>query len=136
MKTSSLPPSLSEEIVDRYYFPPTGTEASSSGTSTLAEWKKIIDYKLLEWGKKAGTTDVDDLEYPSSQTISLAIQVAEMMVNLNRPAPKTVVLDGDGGLVFSLPFEGEVSRIHFWDDGALEFLRVRDGKVISRKVIS
>lgn len=95
-------------------------------------WQQVIDEKLVEWATNADYFADEEFEGPLPDVVSLAVRFARQLRDSKQPPPHRVVPDADGGIVFEIA-SGEISeKIHFWDDGEVEYMVFRAGKVVER----
>lgn len=95
-------------------------------------WEKIIDHKLIEWGRDSSLLDDEGVDPPTPETIQLAIRLAESLRNKGCTPPDTVVPDPNGGIVFERR-EGDVSEVfQIWETGVIEYFRFRGADLLER----
>ena len=114
---------------------PTGGDPKSPVLSRYDRdvWQQFIHGKLIEWATNAEYFAEEDFEGPSREVASLALRFAQRFRDLNQPSPHRVVPDGDGGIVFEIKNDELSEKIHFWDDGEVEYMVFRAGKVDERQ---
>ncbi|MEZ6133087.1 MAG: hypothetical protein R3C59_30830 [Planctomycetaceae bacterium] len=110
-----------------------GTRPPVLHRSRQRVWQKFIDEKLIEWATNPDYFDNEDFEGPSPEVVSLALRFAQQFRDTDQPPPHRVVPDADGGIVFELTGRELTEKIHFWDNGDVEYLIFRAGKVIERQ---
>lgn len=95
-------------------------------------WQRLIDHKLIEWGRDTSQIDDEDVEPPSAEIIGLAITLAEQLKTQGITPPDSIVFDPNGGIVFERQ-EGDVSEVfHVWDDGEVEYRRFYGTRLVER----
>lgn len=96
-------------------------------------WNNIIDRKLIEWGRDPTRLEDEDVVPPSFEAIKVASDSAMALRDKSKEAPKRVVPNGDGGIVFER-WEGSVSEtIEVFEDGAIEYCRYHDTRLTHRQ---
>ncbi len=96
-------------------------------------WSNIIDRKLIEWGRDPTRLEDEDVVPPSFEAIKAASDSAMALRDKSIEAPKRVVPNGDGGIVFER-WEGSVSEtIEVFEDGSIEYCRYRDTRLTHRQ---
>jgi hypothetical protein len=96
------------------------------------QWKRIID-KLKEWQKDSSCFDDEDYEPPGSDVIAEAIELAIEFRNAQWFPPHSVVPDAGGGIVFERRNGADSQKIHLWSDGPVEYIEMRNHKVVDRR---
>ena len=96
------------------------------------QWKRIID-KLKEWQKDSSGFDDEDYEPPRSDVIAEAIELAIEFCNAKWFPPHSVVPDAGGGIVFERRNGADSQKIHLWSDGPVEYIEMRNHKVVDRR---
>ena len=93
-------------------------------------WQKLIDHRLIEWGRDPSQLEDDDIEAPSGEIISIACQLAYDMRNNDLPFPTRIVPNGEGGIVFEridgLVFE----TMEIDDSGSIESTTFIDSRLV------
>jgi hypothetical protein len=96
-----------------------------------AEWQRVIDDQLIEWGLHPEALEEDDLIPPTRRALQVAGEVAIEMRKAGEPAPKRVVPDRDGGIAFER-WEGDRTvTIMVSEDGAIEVLQWIGSKIVA-----
>lgn len=115
----------------------TGADAESSITpkeiTDSHKWDQIIDYRLIEWGRDPSLLEDDDVEAPRGEVIHRAIALAQRLKERGLPAPHSVVLDPNGGIVFERRSSDAVETLHVWDDGTIEYCRFQGTRLLERR---
>ena len=94
-------------------------------------WQKLIDHRLIEWGRNPSQIEDEGIEPPTGQTIRLAIELAQALRDAGSP-PHSVVPDPNGGIVFERR-EKDVSEVfHVWDDGTVEYCGFQGARLVER----
>ena len=100
------------------------------------EWQKLIDRRLADWQRNPSQLADDELPAPSSETVRLAIQVAECLRDRGTLPPTRIVPDAHAGIVF----EREVGRLfesyRISANGEVEFCIFEDCRLVQRTPLS
>jgi hypothetical protein len=116
----------------------TGTDSDSPITprdDAAEAWQRIIDYKLVEWGRDPASLSDEGFDAPSASVISTAIQWAKNWQAQGIAPPSRVIPDPNGGIVFERQTPELTHVIHFWDNGSLEYRQFRGVRLIERHEI-
>jgi hypothetical protein len=98
------------------------------------QWKSIID-KLKEWQMDSSCFDDEDYEPPGKDVIAQAIDLANEFRNAKWFPPHSVVPDAGGGIVFERRNGSDSQKIHLWSDGSVEYIEMRNHKVVDRRTL-
>lgn len=98
-------------------------------------WRRVIDHKLIEWGRDPSQLEDDDLIPPTRTAIRAACEAASQLRADGRAAPNRVVPDGDGGIVFERWCGPLSESIEFLRDGEMELVVCLNHTVVSRVVL-
>jgi len=98
-----------------------------------AEWARILDDQLIEWGRNPHELEHDDIVAPSPDIISLASQVAVIMRDAGETAPTRVVPNGNGGIVFERAVKPAFLTIEIDEDGSVETATFVNSKMVTRQ---
>ena len=98
-------------------------------------WQKVIDDRLIEWGKDPSRLEDDGIEAPSRPIIVLACRVARVMRDAGKPPPLRVVPDGDGGIAFEWKDGPASHAIEIEEDGSIEMITFENYRLVSRQRI-
>ena len=93
-------------------------------------WQAVIDQKLIEWGRCPQELEEDDLIPPTRVALEVAYGIASLMRNGGEPAPKRVVPDRDGGIVFERWVGENTATIMVSGDGEIEIVWWIGSKVV------
>jgi|GEM_PF-1577474 len=112
------------------------TAGQNEGEVVRKAWNTLIDSKLIEWGRDPSLLEDDELIPPSRAAIQRAVDLAIRLRDEEKlPAPKRVVPDGDGGVVFER-WEGEISEsFEISESGGIEYVLCRNGSVAERRIV-
>ena len=99
------------------------------------QWKRII-YTLEEWQKDLSFFDAEDYDPPCSDVIAEALELAIDLRSANWFPPHSVVPDAGGGIVFERRNGADSQKIHLWSDGPVEYIELRNHKVVYRRNLS
>jgi hypothetical protein len=118
---------------------PTGVDAESPVTrgrlqemKTQAAWQRVIDQTLMDWLRDPGQLQDEGVVPPAGTIIRLSMDMAESFRDEGRPAPDSVVVDPNGGIVFERR-EGNVSEVlHVWEDRTVEYMRFEGARLVER----
>ena len=81
--------------------------------------------ELRTWPDKFA--DDHEIECPTQEILNKAAKLSH-----NVPSDCRMMIDANGGVVF----EAEHGNYHVWDDGKVEWISMRNGKVFERCVIN
>ncbi|MBW3539833.1 MAG: hypothetical protein KY476_06155 [Planctomycetes bacterium] len=95
-----------------------------------------MDYTLIEWGRHARELEDEGVTAPDLGTVRRATQLARALKAGGFPAPDSVVIDPNGGIVFELRNDDAVEVFHVWDDGGVEYRRFRGTELEARTALS
>jgi hypothetical protein len=98
-------------------------------------WQQVIDRKLIDWGCHPEQMEDEGIDPPSRETISRAIRLVEAYRDQGCPAPDSVVLDPNGGIVFERREQDISEVLHLWEDGATEYLLFRGTQLVQRRIL-
>lgn len=73
-------------------------------TKNREGWQRIIDKRLVEWGRNGYAFDEEGLTPPTDDVIYKACELATRYRNDGLPHALRVLPDGDGGIVFEWRF--------------------------------
>ena len=96
-------------------------------------WQKLIDAKLIEWGRNPAPLEEDDLIPPSPAIVDRAAQVAMRCRDEGVSPPDSVVPNGDGGIVFEISTGNLVETLEIHSDGSREYITYEDCRVVRRE---
>lgn len=119
----------------------TGVDAESPVTrgymedqATREAWRRLIDHKLIEWGRNPDQFTDEGLEPLSPWAIQFAILMAENLCAGRAAAPTSVVPDAHGGIVFERRDNDAFEAFRFSADGTLEFCVFEHGRLVRREI--
>lgn len=110
-----------------------GDDTPTLNRSSRKVWQSLIDEKLIAWATNPDYFADEDFDGPSRAVLSLALKFAQQLRDANQPPPNRIVPDADGGLVFEITKGGMSEKIHFWDNGDVEYIVIRDGRIADRR---
>lgn len=99
-------------------------------------WANVIDYELIEYGRK--------LNGPDKETLVSAINLAKSMHSDNLPTPTNIMLGEDGSIIFESyednvyeaieVFKSNIDTVVFINDEMVEYNSYifKDGKPIMK----
>lgn len=96
-------------------------------------WQTIIDHQLIEWVCNPDIFDDEDYDPPNRDVITQAITLAREFCNAGGLPPHSVVPDAGGGIVFERRNGSDSQKVHFWDDGTVEYIELTGHKVVDRR---
>ena len=96
-------------------------------------WRQIIDEKLIEWGRDPLLLEEDDLIPPTREAIQVASWLAMWLRDQGAPAPRRVVPDRDGGLVFERWKAEETETFMVSSEGGVELLLWLGSKIVESR---
>ena len=111
---------------------------SISTREDRAAWQRLIDEKLIEWGRHPEQfEDEDGYKAPTADNLVRATELVAYCRDKGVAPPLRMASDGEGGIIFDwknnrLPYHA-VAQIHA--DGSMEMLVFHDCKLIERKRI-
>lgn len=99
-----------------------------------AKWQEVIN-RLHQWMDSEELDEDDDFQPPDKEVICRALAIAKTLQMEDFLAPDSVVLAGDGGIVFRRK-EGDVTAtVHFWPDLTIEVYHISRGILLRREKI-
>jgi hypothetical protein len=120
----------------------TGADTSSPASIAMAledplrnGWQDLIDSKLIKWLQDPTQLGDEGSDPPAGKILRLAIDYAEKFRDELLAPPTSVVPDANGGIVFERRQDNISEVFHFWDDGALEYLRFQGTKLVERNSV-
>jgi hypothetical protein len=99
-------------------------------------WERMIDNKLIEWGRDPSQLDEEGTVSPSKQTIQFAIFFAGMLRNTGMPAPTRVVPDAHGGIVFEFHEKDLNVTFRLSADISLEYCAFENCRLVQRQKLA
>ncbi len=108
------------------------TRDDGRANEARAEWQRLIDYQLIEWGRDPSRLEDEGIEPPTSETIRLATMLAEALKERGDPPPDTIVPDPNGGIVFERREKNRAEVFHVWDDDSVEYRRFEGTRLVER----
>ena len=120
---------------------PAATVPGSSGSTNEARkaWQRLIDEKLIEWGRHPEQfEDEDGYKAPAADILAQATRLVAYCRDHGVRPPARMVPDGEGGIIFdwknSDPPLHVVAQIH--PDGVMEMLEFLDSNLVARKRVT
>jgi hypothetical protein len=115
-----------------------GPANSSSTNEARNAWQRLIDEKLIEWGRHPEQfEDEDGYKAPGPDILAQATRLVAHCRDHGVLPPLRMAPDGEGGIVFdwknSDPPLHVIAQIH--PNGVMEMLEFLDCKLMSRKRI-
>jgi hypothetical protein len=117
-----------------------GTNGSAPTSSAQVKerataWQRVVDEKLIEWGRHPSQFDDDGIKPPNSVVLANACEFACFCRDNDIDPPLRVAPDGSGGVVFEwraapLYFTVEVNA-----SGSAQLLVFENSKLLNRKPI-
>jgi hypothetical protein len=95
MKLLEIPVTLSERV--EFLFQPLVADVQQRSGSQLTEenrlaWQRIIDGKVTDWARDSSQLDEEDLEPPSTETLSRVVEIANVLVGSPKYGPADMVV--------------------------------------------
>ncbi len=112
----------------------TDQDTHVSRRSSAKSWQCSIDL-LQKWWNDPEYFDDENFDPPAREVIAMAMKFAADVRTSQTPPPDRVVPDGDGGIVFEISKGTLSEKIHFWDDGDVEYLLLSESKVVKRRTL-
>ena len=102
---------------------------------STSAWQRVIDDKLIEWGRHPGQLEDDGIKPPTPLVLAKACEFATFCRDRDIDSPLRVSPDGSGGVVFEwradpLYFSVEVNAC-----GNTELLVFENSKLLNRNPI-
>lgn len=95
--------------------------ASAPSPPVPANWRGLIDRKLIEWGRSANDSQPDDeFEPPSPLAVARAFDLTRDLIAEGADAPTRAVPNGDGGFSFEWESGSILGRMEFNRDGSVD----------------
>jgi hypothetical protein len=112
--------------------------SSNSTNEARTAWQRLIDEKLIEWGRHPEQfEDEDGYKAPAADILAQATKFVVYCRDHGVLAPLRMAPDGEGGIVFdwknSDPPLHVIAQIH--PDGVMEMLQFLDCNLVARKRI-
>lgn len=101
-----------------------------------AEWQRLIDYELIEWGRGPGQPDEDGIRPPSREAVRQAVLIAKSLKKDGVVSPTRLVPDAHGGIVFERRGSGLLESIRISADGRTEYCAFHDARLTKRFTIA
>src|SRR5205085_2923059 len=95
-------------------------------------WDRIIDNKLIEWGRDPSQLDEEGTITPSKGTIQFAIAVARFLRNSGFSTPTRVVPDAHGGIVFEANDGNVFETIRLSENLSFDYCVFQDCRLVAR----
>jgi hypothetical protein len=116
---------------------PAAVPKSNSTPEDRNAWQRLIDEKLIEWGRHPEQFEDDGYAAPTADNLVRATELVAYCRDKGVLPPLRMASDGEGGIIFdwknnSLPYHA-IAQIHA--DGSMEMLVFHDCKLIERKRI-
>lgn len=86
----------------------------------------------MVWLRQPELLEDEGLERPSGTIVRLAIDLAEQFRDQGCPPPEQLVVDPNGGIVFSRQENNTTEEFHIWDDGSIEYRRFDGHHLLER----
>jgi hypothetical protein len=99
-------------------------------------WERIIDRKLIEWGRDPSQLDEEGTVTPSKQTIQFAVAMAWWLRNEGLPAPTRVVPDAHGGIVFEIHQKNLHEMLRLSADFSLDYCVFENCRLVQRQKLA
>jgi hypothetical protein len=99
-------------------------------------WERLVDHTLIEWGRDPAVLEDDGVVAPSVETVKRACEVSAVLRRLEFPPPTRIVPTGDGGIAFQVDGHRDFVSVEIAPDGAVEYLRFSDSKLVERYEVS
>ncbi len=112
--------------------------ASSSAASSNAvrsEWLELVGGTLAKWLHNPNQLADEGLDPPSTTVLVQAMSLAAMCHDETLPPPHSVTPDGSGGIVFERREDKICEKMHFWDDGSVEYIQYEGTQLVIRAPI-
>lgn len=111
---------------------------SNSTNEARKAWQRLIDEKLIEWGRHPEQIeDEDGYKAPAAEILAQATRLVAYCRDHGVRPPLRMAPDGEGGIIFdwknSDPPLHVIAQIH--PDGVMETLEFLDSNLVSRKRI-
>ena len=100
------------------------------------KWQKLIDCQLIELEGDPGEMEDDEGPPPSSDTILLAIRVANRLRDSGTPAPTRIVPDAHGGIVIEREEDNLFESYRISADRSVEYCAFKDCRLVKRTPLS
>lgn len=96
-------------------------------------WQRVIDERLIEWGRYPHLLEDDDLISPTHLALQSAARLAIAMRDKGLPPPTRVVPDRDGGIAFEKCDGERTTTIMISSVGSMEALIWLGSNIISQQ---
>lgn len=106
--------------------------ASAQPAPLSAAWRRLVDQRLIEWGRASGhAPSDDDVEPPSPRAVRLTYEVIERLVAEGADAPTRAVPNGTGGISFEWESGPILWRMEIGDDGSIDSMLFDGAKLVN-----
>jgi len=105
----------------------------ASSTTADSAWERIIDDRLIEWGRDPSRLADDGVVPPKREVVGWAIRLARILASKGADAPQRVVPNGDGGIVFERWSGANAETIEVLDDGDVYYTAFRASRLVHRE---
>ncbi len=107
------------------------TGLNRSIATTARPWKAAIE-KLYSWWNDP-VDEEDGYAPPDRNVLAKAIKYAELLQEHEKAPPHRVVQDAGGGIIFERRVDSDgVEKYHFWSGGQIEYIQMKNHKVVAR----
>jgi hypothetical protein len=107
----------------------------AAAAKNRADWERIIDRCIIEWGKNPPGSDEDDFEPPARAIIDLAHDIVRYCRDRGLVAPQRVVPDGTGGIAFEFTEGDSFTTLQIYEDRSAELLLFKDCHLVERYLL-
>ena len=119
---------------------PTSAEVEKSNPTNEARiaWQRLIDEKLIEWGRHPERfEDEDGYKAPGADILAQATKLVAYCRDHGVLPPLRMAPDGEGGIIFDWKNHDTPLHVvaHIHPDGAMEMLEFLDCNLVARKRI-
>jgi hypothetical protein len=99
-------------------------------------WQRLIDERLIEWGRDPAAFEDDGCDPPAQPAINAANEFAAFMRDSGAQPPERIALDPDGGIVFEWGDEIHAVTIEIDPTGSMELIAYRHNRIQARHVLA
>jgi hypothetical protein len=116
-------------------FVSTNATADSSLTSVvqpdLWQWKRLLDTKLMNWGRDAHLPDDDAFERPTKASVNTACHLVQQFLQMGSITPTRLTPNGDGGVSFEWELGEHLIQVEVLKTGRLRRIYFVGSQMVS-----
>ena len=97
------------------------------------DWRPVLSSSLFHWASALGTPEMEpseDLIPPTRAVLREALRLVSDLVSGRQPPPRTIVMDGDGGVVLKFPRGASELAVTILKDLSLDLDLYEDRRLV------